>query len=128
MPEQAIVEIVFIDNKFVQLRIINPKNKDDTKWDLRDYAKNIFGNPDNMNADQKIWGTKDSDKLGLWVDKNNKYNVIYASYIEGKNSREKLEVTSSQHDALFEKIAVQQGKIIDDEMRENKLGIYSITN
>lgn len=98
-PAESMVELLMLDDKFVQLSI-NGQNK---AADILKIAQNNFGQQDNLKKEKII-------THALWNEEN-KYSVIYSAYTQGRHNLEKLVITSSNHDKLFNK----QNKLDDQE-------------
>lgn len=121
IPENANVEFGLIDDKFVQIRIINQG----ATGELFKYATEVFGERDNKEKNpSKAQHDNTKIKLGLW-GKNDSYNVVYTSYVAGGRDFERLIITSLKHQNLFDDANKTKSQAADDYLKENKLGIYS---
>ena len=120
LPEDAVVGFMLIDDKFVQMQIVN-KNINGA---LFDYATRIFGERDNKPKNLKKPIPSDKIRLGLW-SKNDTYSAIYTSYMAGKYKREKLAITSKNYKDLFGKANLAKSQDRDNYLKEKKLGKYS---
>ncbi len=120
MPQDAVVELGLIDDKFVQMRIINAGSANE----LFTYATTVFGERDNKDPKEKA-GAK--VKLGLWSG-DKAYSVVYTVYNAGGHEFERLVITSSNYKKLFESVNQAKSKAADDYLKENKRGKYSPTS
>jgi hypothetical protein len=104
LPPASVVEFLLLDNNFVQLTITT-ENK---SGEILAYATKIFGPQDNTKGDK--------DKTRALWNEEGKYGVIYSAYKQGRHNLEKLVITSSNHQELFDK----QNKADDKAMSEDK--------
>lgn len=117
LPEQAVIEFIFIDDVFVKVNINTP----DTSEELLQYAQNVFGENDDHERKKSRDG---KTYVALW-NNNSAYSVVYSKYTKPNPQQfEHLEITSKKHNKLFEQLAVQQGKAMDEYLKEHKSGKY----
>lgn len=120
IPENSVVEFGLIDNKLVQMSIINKSAGNS----LLTYADQVFGERDNLEKDPKKIKLGQKVKTGLWT-KDGKYNIVYTTYEAGGHNFEKLIITATGYKALFNSVNEVKSKAADDYLKENKLGAYS---
>lgn len=123
LPETAVVEFMLIDDKFVQMSIVN----ENTSHALFSYATKLFGERDNKDKDPTKPTPPEEIKLGMWT-KSNDYSVIYKAYNVSKKEMEKLVITSRNHKDSFSAANKTKSQAIDDYLRQNNLGKYNATS
>jgi|GEM_PF-3928301 len=114
LPEQAVVEFSLLDDKFVQIRIIN-ENKSS---ELLKYAGKIFGDMDNKPGNPRKLKSDEKTKRGLWA-KGEDYSVLYETHTEGKHDYEKLMITSRKHHELFSKVLNERKQADADYQKQH---------
>lgn len=118
LPEQSLMEFIFIDDVLVKISINNPN----TSEELLKYAKEAFGENDDIDRKKASNG---KTSIALW-NKESRQSAIYSTHIQEKQGAiENLSISSKMHGALFEKNSKAQGKIIDADLKAKGLGKYS---
>jgi len=117
LPEDSIAEFVFIDNQLVEIKLHN-ENK---SQELLMFALKQFGENDDKDRSKNRY---QQTTIALW-NKDKDYSAIYSLSIDDNSQTELLNMSSKNHNVLFEKIAKERGKEIDRYLKRKNLGKYS---
>ena len=96
LQKDSLVEFIFMDNTLIQLKISNTNVNNN----LRQHAKEWFGENDDSKRAQV---TDSNSNMALW-NKDSEKSVIYSSFLRGRENMEILEITSKNHQSLFNKM------------------------
>ncbi len=108
LPKNSMVRLLFLDDNFVQLGIVN----ENVSGELLAFTTKIFDKQDNKKKPKK-------PKTALW-NKKNQYSVIYNSYTEGRHKLERVLITSGKHQSAFDKQNKADDEAIEEEYKKNK--------
>ncbi len=117
MPENALVEFMFVDDVLVRVNITN-HGKNEA---LLEYAKSVLGESD----DKKRKKDKNNKtNMALWASDKSR-SVIYSANDVNGEREEILNVTSMLHKPLFDKVSEQHSKAADAYLKEKGRGEYA---
>lgn len=114
LPETSVLEFMVIDDKFVQLHIVNRSSGNK----LLTFATKLFGERDNSEKDPRK--VNNTVKRGLWT-KDTDYSVIYTTYNAGGHDFESLVINANNYKSLFDSANLKKSQDMDAYLKEHPM-------